>query len=103
MNEQQGNPLLKALEAALLAALGVLIKEAVNSMQTPPPPTEGAGRSIDHARVTDRKPPGNPCHTGWFSSFDTFFLQGLEPIGRPSWQSSGMPVSRPRGNRWSSN
>ena len=38
MNEQQGNPLLKALEAALLAALGVLIKEAVNSMQTPPPP-----------------------------------------------------------------
>ncbi|WP_204356856.1 hypothetical protein, partial [Aeromonas veronii] len=42
---------------------------------------EGAGRSIEHARVTDRKPPGNPCHTGWFSSFDTFFLQGLEPIG----------------------
>ena len=38
MNEQQENPLLKALEAALLAALGVLIKEAVNSMQTPPPP-----------------------------------------------------------------
>ena len=40
MSEQQGNPLLKALEAALLAALGVLIKEAVNSMQTPPPPSK---------------------------------------------------------------
>ncbi len=46
-------------------------------MQTPPPPPK-AGRSIDHARVTDRSP-GNPCHTVGFS-FDTFFLQGLEPI-----------------------
>ena len=36
MNEQQGNPLLKALEAALLAALGVLIKEGIQKMQTPP-------------------------------------------------------------------
>lgn len=37
MNEQQGNPLLKALEAALLATLGVLIKEALQHMQPSKP------------------------------------------------------------------
>ncbi|MFB0598503.1 hypothetical protein ACETWI_10195 [Aeromonas hydrophila] len=37
MSEQE-NPLLKALEAGLLAVLGVLIKEAIQKMQTPQEP-----------------------------------------------------------------
>ena len=38
MNEQKETALGNAVEEALLAALGVLIKEAVNSMQAPPTP-----------------------------------------------------------------
>ncbi|MFM5096159.1 hypothetical protein ACEUCJ_21135 [Aeromonas rivipollensis] len=35
-NNTSANPLFKALEAGLLAALVVLIKEGIQKMQTPP-------------------------------------------------------------------
>ncbi len=35
-NITSANPLFKALEAGLLAALAVLIKEGIQKMQTPP-------------------------------------------------------------------
>ena len=65
-------------------------------------PAEGAGRSIDHARVTDWKPPATPLTRGWFSGFDTFSCRVLS-----LWEAIMAIIGYARvsttGHRWSNN